>query len=146
MAYDLMTDKNSITDLFAITFTCLNPFYIFLLLSSGGFCLFSCTLGVWLPMESRSAECWYGPALHGGFLVLIGANSFGHLPGSSLITRGRLQPHWPLSWRTLPHLSTWAGEKGWSRNVCWVWFFFSIWNTPHCRHFNQLGFQMAESY
>lgn len=84
-------------------------------------------------MESSSAERWYGPALHGGFLVLIGANSFGHLPGSSLITCGRLQPRWPLSWRTLPHLSTWSGEMGWNRNVrqwCFFFFFFNL-KRPH---------------
>lgn len=112
-------NKFSVIDLFAIIFTCLSPSRVSLLLSSVSLCLSSSSLGVWLPMESSSAECWYGPALHGGFLLLIGANSFGHLPGSSLITCSRLQPRWPLSWRTLPHLSTWSGGNGW---MFWVFF------------------------
>lgn len=42
-----------------------------------------CCLSVPLPFECGAAVCLYGLALEmrGGFLVLTGANSFGHLPG-----------------------------------------------------------------
>lgn len=134
MAYDLMADDTwSRTDLLAATFACLNPFYIVLLFSSVGVYLSSHTLGVWLPIESSSAACWYGPALHGGFPVLIGANSFGHLPGSSLITCGRLQSgladHSVEGHPPPTHLSTWSVENGSSRNAhrsnVQVYYFYS---------------------
>lgn len=42
-----------------------------------------------LPFEGSAVVCPYGRAVevHGGFLVLIGANNSGHLPGLSLLAR-----------------------------------------------------------
>lgn len=55
-------------------------------------CVSSPSFHVRLPFECSAAVCPYGRALEmrGGFLVLIGANSSGHLPGLSLLACVRL--------------------------------------------------------
>lgn len=76
------------------------------------------SLCVRLPFECSSAGFRYGRALHGEFPVLIGANSFGHLPGLSLLTCVRLQSGF-TDHSVEGHSSTCppGQEPGWNNNI-----------------------------